>query len=519
MALVGERWGSNLEESSKIVDVPVDTSKDPNSNHGREYEEPSLLELPDGIRDEAIRQFLLRKTRPPLPCQPTIETYLPCRSTISVFNGVFPLGPKYHKWKEGIPIWTDVKHSVGKVHNTVTNLSDSVISSLLQADIIRPAKKSAFVSNFFLVGKEGNTKVRPIFDYSHLTRHIKAPHFFLPSLFQIVRRQPWEKRLYYCKIDIRSAFFNIPLKESSKYITNFRYGNRNYELNRLPMGLSIAPYVMQQFLNAITQKYRPLLTRIWGHIDDVLLAHKNANKLRAVVKLLLKDLTEVDWRINTAKSILTPTKTITFLGSIWTSFGVKRDAAVTSRLSAIWNVVKLMNLEGKPLQRIRGLFNYYFGFAGPFHAVTNRILKAEEKWKHESKIKFLLKSDFVSFRDKALPYVKVYVDASMHRIAAVIDNLAVSIPSSAPYIALNELYAAILGANTFIRLYNKKQFSLYLYTDNMNVYYLLKKGSCKWNIPLNLLFYTLKFFQQINLNILYIPSELNPADKPSRLKL
>lgn len=412
-----------------------------------------------------------------------------------------------------------MKHSVGKVHNTVTNLSNSVISSLLQADIIRPARKSSFVSNFFLVGKEGNTKVRPIFDYSHLTRHIKAPHFVLPSLFQIVKKQPWEKRLFYCKIDIRSAFFNIPLKESSKHITNFRYGNSNFELNRLPMGLSIAPYVMQQFLNAIIQKYRPLLTRVWGHIDDVLLAHKNANKLRAVVKSLLKDLTDVDWRINTTKSVLIPTKTITFLGSIWTSFGVKRESTVTARLAAIWDVVKHMDLKGKPLQRVRGLFNYYFGFAGPFHSVTNRILKARDKWKHETKIKFLLKSDFVSFRDRTLPQIKIYVDASMYRIAAVVNNLAISIPSSAPYIALNELYAAILGANTFVRLYNKKQFNLCLYTDNMNVYYLLSKGSCKWNIPLNLLFHTLKFFNQIDYNILYIPSALNPADKPSRLKL
>jgi len=219
--------------------------------------DPSLLELPVAIRETAIRQFFLRRGTPSLPSCPTIESYKPCRFGVRVFNNIFPLGPKFHKWKDGIPIWTSVKHSAGRLHSRKSELSSAVIHNLLNADIIRKAKRSAFVSDFFLVGKEGNTKVRPIFNYSHLTEHISAPHFVLPSLFQLVRKQPWEKRLWYIKIDFRSAFFNIPLKESSKHITNFKYDNCYYELNRLPMGLSIAPFVMQQFLNAIIKTIRP----------------------------------------------------------------------------------------------------------------------------------------------------------------------------------------------------------------------------------------------------------------------
>lgn len=158
-----------------------------------------------------------------------------------------------------------------------------------------------------------------------------------------------------------------------------------------------------------------------------------------------------------------PTKNITFLGSKWSSFGVKRKSNVTRRLAAIWDVVKHMNLQGKPLQRVRGLFNYYFGFAGYFNSVVNRILKLPDKWKHQSKIRFLLKSDFISFRDKPLPSIKVYVDASLCRIAAVVNDMAISIPSTAPYIAFNELYGATLGSNVFTRLHNKKLYHLSLF--------------------------------------------------------
>ncbi len=165
------------------------------------------------------------------------------------------------------------------------------------------------MSDFFLVGKENSTKVRPIFNYSHLTKKVKTPHFVLPSLFQLIKRKPWNRNL-----DFASAFFNIPLKEGSKHITTFKYAGSYYVLNRLPMGLSLAPYVMQRFLNAILKSIRHSVEHSWGHIDDMLLAHRDTVVLRQVVKELLSKLTQVDWRINPKKSVLEPQTSITFLG-------------------------------------------------------------------------------------------------------------------------------------------------------------------------------------------------------------
>jgi len=50
-----------------------------------------------------------------------------------------------------------------------------------------------------------------------------------------------------------------------------------YKVNRLPMGLS----VMQRFLNAILNVVRLHVQHSWGHIDDVLLAHKDPAVLAA----------------------------------------------------------------------------------------------------------------------------------------------------------------------------------------------------------------------------------------------
>ncbi len=319
-------------------------------------------------------------------------------------------------------------------------------------------------------------------------------------------------------MDFASAFFNIPLKEESKYITTFKFAGKYYVLNRLPMGLSIAPYVMQRFLNAILEVVRPEVRHAWGHIDDMLLAHEDPTVLRNVVKKLLAKLTAEDWKLNLKKSVLEPQKYITFLGARWGPEGVQREETVTDRLQAVWNHIIKRPLHLKAFQRVSGLFNYYFGFAGFFHAVTNRILKLLDKTPYEYIVKYLLKRDFVSFKPLHLERIDAWSDASMYGIAAVFKNITIARACKSPYIALNELKAAIMAGETFVKLYDKQKYFLNLYVDNMNVLFLLLKGSCKWSINLNFLFNVLKFFHSFSFSINYIPSGLNPADKPSRLK-
>lgn len=521
-----QRWdsdplGADIVVPPAILDVPVGPSDftPPSSQPDEGFEvEASLLELPDQHRDVAIEVFLNRRSRPPIPSQPVLDEYKPCRLPITEFNKVFPLGKIFRKWKHGIPIWTEVKHSAGRLHNNKDPICHEVISRLLKADIIKEGKRTSFVSDFFLVGKDGSTRVRPIFNYSHLTKKIKAPHFVLPSLFQLIKRKPWARNLHYVKFDFASAFFNIPLKEESKHITTFKFAGKFYVLNKLPMGLSLAPYVMQKFLNAILGVIRPLVQYAWGHIDDILLAHEDPRTLREAVKLLLEKLSAVDWRLNLKKSVLEPQPTITFLGAKWGPNGVKREEIVTERLSAVWNYIKKRPLRVKALQRVSGLFNYYFGFAGFYHAVTNRILKYPDKTPYEYIIRYLLKSDFVSFRPLNLKPINAWSDASQYGIAAVFEVATIARSCRSAYIAMNELKAAVLAGETFLRMYDKKKFSLNLFVDNMNVLFLLLKGSCKWTINLNFLFNILKFFHSFSFSINYIPSGLNPADKPSRLK-
>ena len=194
----------------------------------------SLLELPVHQRDAAIQKYFInRKCQPKISNRPTIETYNPCQKSIKDFNNVFPLGKIFQKWKDGIPLFPKVKHSVGRLRATSSPNHDRVIDELLKSKIIEvaPKKHCSFLSNFFLVPKDNGRSVRPIFDYSHLTKHLKSPHFVLPSLFQLIRRKPWPPNLFYIKFDFSAAFFNINIKKSSRFITSFIYNNLKKSLN------------------------------------------------------------------------------------------------------------------------------------------------------------------------------------------------------------------------------------------------------------------------------------------------
>jgi hypothetical protein len=80
--------------------------------------------------------------------------------------------------------------------------------------------------------------------------------------------------------------------------------------------------------------------------------------------------------------ILRPTKVITYLGSTWGFYAVKRKTEVSRYLERLWNYKATIRLKGRQQQRVRGYLLYYLSFAGPYNAVVVRILKMEDKRVH-----------------------------------------------------------------------------------------------------------------------------------------
>jgi hypothetical protein len=195
---------------------------------------------------DGIRVFLKTKTsrtpRENVSLQQA-ETYNAHKSTIRMLNSVFPLGKIYNRWRDGIRVFLRTKTSRTPIDHRTSPCMTETIKRMMAADIIKEAKAGPFESNIFLIPKS-NGLMRPVINLHHLVEYSDVPRFYLPSIFQIIRNKPWGAGLYYIKFDFKNAFFNIELHPKTYKLNNIYYGGKNYECKRLPFGASISPFVM-----------------------------------------------------------------------------------------------------------------------------------------------------------------------------------------------------------------------------------------------------------------------------------
>ena len=187
---------------------------------------------------------------------------------------------------------------------------DTLIKRLLYAKIIEFTNKSTFNPNSFRQQTKQKTQTNSRF-FAFNTK-IKRPKKWYFRLFQLIKRKNWKNNLFYIKFDFKHAFFNIPLAEKSKFITNLNFDNTFYRFNRLPFRISVAPFVMQRFLNAVTKTIKKYTPYVWGHIDDMLVASDNFKLLKVISAMYQELLKRVNWTLNTEKSVLFPVKKLLF---------------------------------------------------------------------------------------------------------------------------------------------------------------------------------------------------------------
>lgn len=442
-----------------------------------------------------------------------LPVYHKPETNIRTFNKEFPLPKRlFNKWKDGIQIWSSKKFGK-KYKDIVTEEKTLVLNELLSKDIIEKTKKGPFISDFFLL--EGKEKIRPIFNYSQLTKSLNPPKFYLPSLYQMVKRINWKSNLFFVKLDFKQAFFNLNINPKSAYLTTFVYNSAYYKFKYMPFGIANAPFAAQMCLNQVTKFIKSFTPWVWGHIDDVIIAHTDPQVLNNLLKELITKLVKVKWEVNFKKSSLSPSLSLNFLGAFWNQQGVKRLPDVTQRLPGIIMITG-KNLKERAIQRIRGFLIYYLSFSKYFNTIINRFIQNPSGL--QSFILSLVPIDFIPYNKTFTSTTKIFSDATPTRIGAYINDYAISAPIIPSNIMIAETLAAILA------ILQAKEFqNIDIWVDNIATLSYLRKGTARFlNImPIEAHFIILlaRFHMDnfYNINSFYIKSSANPADKLSRL--
>ena len=127
------------------------------------------------------------------------------------------------------------------------------------------------VTSIFLVDKkpdpenpEGSS--RPCTNSKPVNRFIHVTYFTLPTLRKIL---PYLKKGYYaCKLNLKSAYFHMPITNRDASWLCFGHRGRVFCWNCLPFGLIIAPSEWQRLMLPVVNHLRKKGFLLWVYLDD-----------------------------------------------------------------------------------------------------------------------------------------------------------------------------------------------------------------------------------------------------------
>lgn len=122
-------------------------------------------------------------------------------------------------------------------------------------------------------------------------------------------------------IDLQDAYLHIPIRPQFQPFLRFRIGDLHLQFQCLPFGISTAPRTFTKVLVAILAPLREKGIRVLHYLDDILVLSQHRQTLVIHVQLVLDTLIKFGWLINYAKSQLTPTQEIIYLGAFFNTPG------------------------------------------------------------------------------------------------------------------------------------------------------------------------------------------------------
>lgn len=269
--------------------------------------------------------------------------------------------------------------------------------------------------------RKSNGKLRVCLDSRRINGWTKKDSYPMRNMREIFNRL--EKAKYYSVVDLKDAYFQIPLKEESRDYTAFRTPQGLYRFKVLPFGLTNAPFTMCRLMDRVIGF--DLEPNVFCYLDDIVIASTTFEEHLRLLSLVAERLTKGGLTISLDKSRFCRKK-VTYLGYLLTEEGVSID---NSRISPILDYMRPRNI--KDIRRLLGLAGFYQRFIKEYSRIVapiSDLLKKSKKkfeWTEAAETAFnelkaaLVSAPILGNPDFTLPF-SIESDASDNAVGAAL---------------------------------------------------------------------------------------------------
>jgi hypothetical protein len=341
--------------------------------------------------------------------------------------------PQHQAWDHAIDLKPGVTLSWGPLYamsGKELKFLRKWLDEMLEEGKIRPSKSSCSAPLFMVdkdasIEKKGTNEdnLRPVVDWRDLNGKTIPNRHPLPLINELQDRL--ERAKHYTKLDMKSGFNLIRVKEGDEWKTAFRCRYGLFEFTVMHFGMTNAPATFQSMMNAI---FSDLIdVGVLVYVDDILIYAETEEEHDRLVLEVLKRLRENNLIINPKKCVWSQMQ-VEYLGYIISAEGIQMTK---KKVDCITNWAAPTSL--KECQSFVGFANFYRRFINNFSAIVRpltsslKVEKKEWKWTPSMKEAFTqLKVAFttapiLAHHDPARQCI-VETDASDFAIGAVVSQ-------------------------------------------------------------------------------------------------
>ncbi|GFU38108.1 retrovirus-related Pol polyprotein from transposon opus [Trichonephila clavipes] len=144
------------------------------------------------------------------------------------------------------------------------------VQKLLQEGVIEPSNSPWMAQAFVIRGE--NHKPRMVVDYSQtINKYTLLDAYPLPKIEEVILKI--SKNKVFSKIDLQSAYIQIPIQDSERHYTAFEACGKLYQFLRVPFGVTNGVACFQRVIDKIIEDEG--LTLTYPFIDDVTVCGKD----------------------------------------------------------------------------------------------------------------------------------------------------------------------------------------------------------------------------------------------------